>query len=52
MILAVGRMTEEKDFPTLMRAFARVRRYTPVRLVILGIQEKVDMPGFVDSPFQ
>jgi glycosyltransferase involved in cell wall biosynthesis len=68
VILAVGRLTEQKDFPTLIRAFAQVRRDTPARLVILGegrlhqtlaqlaaelgVQDDVDMPGFVDNPFQ
>lgn len=68
VILAVGRLTEQKDFPTLMRAFACVRADRPVRLVILGegrlrpdleqlaaslgIRADVDMPGFVPNPFQ
>ncbi|MBK6741289.1 MAG: glycosyltransferase [Haliea sp.] len=36
VILAVGRLTEQKDFSTLLRAFARVRADRPARLVILG----------------
>ena len=68
VILAAGRLTEQKDFPTLMRAFAIVHAQRPVRLVILGegrlrpdlqqlandlgIQADVDMPGFVGNPFQ
>lgn len=68
VILAVGRLTEQKDFSTLLRAFARVRADRPARLVILGegrlrddldklantlgIQADVDMPGFVANPFQ
>jgi glycosyltransferase involved in cell wall biosynthesis len=36
VILGVGRLTEQKDFPTLVRAFARVRGQRTVRLVILG----------------
>ena len=36
MILGVGRLTPQKDFPTLIRAFARVRRQRPARLVIVG----------------
>ncbi len=68
VILAAGRMTEQKDFPTLLRAFALVRAQRPARLVILGegrlqpdllrladdlgIGEDVDMPGFVENPFQ
>ena len=68
VILGVGRLTEQKDFPTLLRAFASVRAKREVRLVILGegrlrgdleelasqlgIQADVDMPGFVENPFQ
>jgi len=64
----VGRLTEQKDFSTLMKAFADVRATRPLRLVLLGagglrntlqhlantlgIAEDVDMPGFVDNPFQ
>ena len=36
VILSAGRMTEQKDFPTLIRAFQRVRQRRPVRLVVLG----------------
>ncbi|NIR28092.1 MAG: glycosyltransferase [Gammaproteobacteria bacterium] len=36
VILGVGEFVESKDFPTLFRAFARVRRSRPARLVILG----------------
>jgi glycosyltransferase involved in cell wall biosynthesis len=36
-ILAAGRLTEQKDFSTLLRAFSLVRTHRPeVRLVILG----------------
>ena len=68
VILAVGRLTEQKDFPTLLQAFARIRARQPARLVILGegrlrdalrqqadalgIADDVDMPGFVENPFQ
>jgi glycosyltransferase involved in cell wall biosynthesis len=67
VILGVGRLTEQKDFATLIRAFARVRACKDVRLVILGegrqhqllntlvaelgLQGAVDMPGFVKNPF-
>jgi glycosyltransferase involved in cell wall biosynthesis len=36
IILGAGRLTPQKDFPTLVRAFALVRRQRPCRLVILG----------------
>ena len=67
VILAVGRLAPAKDQATLLRAFARVVRSQPVRLVILGegperrnllrlaeelgISEHVDLPGFRVNPF-
>lgn len=36
VVLGVGRLVRQKDFPTLVRAFARVRAERPARLVILG----------------
>ncbi|HWB42701.1 MAG TPA: glycosyltransferase [Gemmatimonadales bacterium] len=36
VILGAGRLTRQKDFPTLVRAFAEVRRGRPARLLILG----------------
>ena len=36
VVLGVGRLGPQKDFATLLRAFARVRRQRPVRLVIIG----------------
>jgi glycosyltransferase involved in cell wall biosynthesis len=36
VILGVGKLEPQKDFPTLIRAFAKVRQIRPVRLVILG----------------
>lgn len=36
VILSAGRMTAQKDFPTLLRAFRRVRDQRPARLLILG----------------
>jgi len=67
VVLAVGRLTEQKDFPTLLRAFAKLRAAQPARLVILGegrlrdelsalaiqlgIADDLAMPGFVDNPF-
>ena len=62
VILGVGRLTRQKDFPTLIRAFAEVRRHRAAKLIILGDGEDrpalealvaelgvgadVDLPGF------
>jgi glycosyltransferase involved in cell wall biosynthesis len=43
VILGVGRLTRQKDFPTLIRAFADVRRRRAGRLMILG--EGEDRPA-------
>jgi glycosyltransferase involved in cell wall biosynthesis len=67
VILAVGRLTKQKDLPSLIRAFAKVRSQLDCRLVILGegelrlqletliqelgIQDSVQLPGFADNPF-
>ena len=67
VILGVGRLEKQKDFPTLIRAFAQVQQQRPFRLIILGegpqrsqlealVQEmglmaNVDMPGFVVNPY-
>jgi glycosyltransferase involved in cell wall biosynthesis len=67
VILGVGRLQRQKDFPTLIRAFALVRLGRPCRLVILGegsgraeldalIQElgltaEVDLVGFQANPY-
>jgi glycosyltransferase involved in cell wall biosynthesis len=36
VVLGVGGLRTQKDFPTLLRAFALLRRQRPCRLVILG----------------
>lgn len=36
VVLSAGRLTDVKDFPTLIEAFARLRAQRPARLVILG----------------
>jgi glycosyltransferase involved in cell wall biosynthesis len=67
VILGVGRLTKAKNFPTLIRAFALVRRQRPARLMILGegeerprlealvkelgLEEDVALPGFIDNPY-
>ena len=67
VILGVGRLEAQKDFPTLIKAFARVRQVKPCRLVILGsgrdrqqlnnlvkelnLEKDVAFLGFVDNPY-
>lgn len=67
VIMGIGRLTYQKDFPTLIRAFARVRQQIPCRLVILGeggeralytslatelgIADSIDLPGFIANPY-
>ena len=67
VILAVGKLIPQKDFPTLLRAFARVSRMMKARLIILGegkqrlkllkqaqdlgISDDLYLPGFVKNPF-
>lgn len=67
LILAVGRLTVQKDYPTLIRAFARIRATRTAHLVILGdgrqrhrlkklvhklkLAEDVAFLGYVDNPF-
>ena len=36
VFVSVGRLVSDKDFPTLVKAVAEVRKRTPVRLIILG----------------
>ena len=68
VILAVGRLAPEKDFATLLRAFAVVRGQRPVRLVILGegkerpmlerlvrelgVESDARLPGFEKNPLR
>lgn len=40
VILGVGRLVRQKDFPTLVRAFALVRQHRPARLMLLGEGDK------------
>jgi glycosyltransferase involved in cell wall biosynthesis len=67
VIVGVGELSPRKDFATLLRAFARVRRDRACRLIIvgkgrerdrllglaaeLGVAEDVDLPGFVPEPY-
>lgn len=66
VLLSVGRLVPQKDYPTLLRAFAKVAAERDVRLLILGegrerphletlarelgVAERVGLPGFVDNP--
>ena len=68
VILGVGRLSRQKDFATLLRAFGQLRARRAARLVILGegderpqlqalvtelgLESDVWMPGFVDNPFK
>jgi len=67
VILSVGRLMKQKDYSTLIRAFALVQREHPARLMILGegeerpklealirelgLDDNVSLPGFVDNPY-
>jgi glycosyltransferase involved in cell wall biosynthesis len=67
VILSVGRLTVQKDFETLLQAFAILRQKLPCKLVILGEGEElqklqrlthelnifthVDFIGFVNNPY-
>lgn len=67
VILAVGRLAPQKDYPTLLAAFAQLRAQRDVRLIILGegesranLEERiasqglagsVALPGFQPNPY-
>lgn len=66
VIVAMGRMVPQKDFATLIRAFASICDRTDARLIILGegpmrgeleacagslgVADRIAMPGFVANP--
>jgi glycosyltransferase involved in cell wall biosynthesis len=68
VIIGIGRLTQPKDFQTLVLAFAQVRRHIDCRLMILGEGEEraslaalatatgfgddIALPGFVDNPYK
>jgi glycosyltransferase involved in cell wall biosynthesis len=67
VVLGIGRLTRQKEFATLIRAFARLRESCDCRLMILGdgedrgaleqlvrelkVTEEILLPGFVKNPF-
>lgn len=67
VVLAVGRLSPQKDYPTLIQAFGELRRTRPLRLLILGegeerpalevlirqlgLQDDVSLPGFAANPY-
>lgn len=67
VLVTAGRFVAEKDFPTLLRAFAILRARRPLGLLILGdgdlrtqlvelandlgISRDIAMPGFAGNPF-
>jgi len=67
LVLGAGRLHRQKDFPTLLRAFAQLRATRPARLAILGegaergrlerlarrlgVAEDVALPGFAGNPY-
>jgi glycosyltransferase involved in cell wall biosynthesis len=66
VILAIGRLEVQKNFPNLLHAFAKILQRRPARLMILGegserdrltslvaelgLEQDVKMPGFVANP--
>jgi glycosyltransferase involved in cell wall biosynthesis len=67
VVVGIGRLAPKKDFVTLLRAFADVRRNVRARLMILGegpdraeleglvralgLEADVALPGFVGNPY-
>lgn len=67
IILGVGRLTKQKDFPTLIRAFSLILQQIPAKLIILGegedrgrleylikelkLENDVSLLGFVENPY-
>lgn len=68
VVVAAGRLVEQKDFSTLVHAFSLLRGQRDAKLVILGegnernallalgrelgVSADMELPGFVDNPFK
>jgi glycosyltransferase involved in cell wall biosynthesis len=67
VFLAVGRLSEQKDFSTLIKAFGLLKKQRQARLIILGegeyrkdlekmindngLSQDIALPGFTDNPY-
>ena len=67
VIISVGRLEYQKDYTTLIKAFAQARQQVKCRLLILGegkerekliqlikdlnLEKDIDLPGFVENPY-
>ncbi len=67
VVIGVGHLKRQKDFPMLLRAVHRLQEWEDVHLVILGegdgksrlialaedlgIHDRLSLPGFVDNPY-
>ena len=67
VVMGMGRLTKQKDFPVLLQAFAKLLKHRKARLIILGegkqreelehyakdqgIEQGVLLPGFQSNPY-
>lgn len=67
VLVAVGRLEQQKDYPMMIKAFSKVREDLDARLIILGegrdrtslesmlseygLDQDVSLPGFVSNPY-
>jgi glycosyltransferase involved in cell wall biosynthesis len=68
VVIGVGRLSPQKNFPLLIRAVAKVRKERPLKLIILGegvlrpelealirelnVEDDIVLPGFDANPFR